>query len=141
MMMSYWITAACQGARKEAGLGMEHIAEVASIDCKEVETFEAIGGWGRQMDMLIEAYAEACSVDPIDLWAKAYVSLLDDERAEHVDSFLSVMADKRLGIFEIVRGTLLDLQQRLDRIERRLLVEETGEVAAETAVDGDGSVA
>lgn len=89
--MLYWLAEAAREARKAAGRKQVHIAASTrtGVDQSTITRFEKRhGGWPRNPDATIQAYADDLDVSPRDLWRKA-LELWDD--------YAAMSADQRAG--------------------------------------------
>lgn len=88
--MLYWLAEVARDARKTAGRKQVHIAAStqAGVDQSTITRFEKrSGGWPRNPDATIKAYADDLDVSPRELWRAAlelweiYATMPADERA------------------------------------------------------------
>lgn len=87
--MLLWLARAAVAAREAAGRKQVHIAASANRDQSSIFRFEqaakAKGGWPRDADRIVSAYADDLDIDPIDLWKHA-LALWEQDRVERVVS-------------------------------------------------------
>ena len=88
--MLLWLARAAVAARKAADRKQVHIAASANRDQSSIFRFEQAaegkGGWPRDADRIISAYADDLDIEPIDLWAHA----LEMWRADRADRVVPI---------------------------------------------------
>ena len=62
---------ALRDARKHAGLRLIDVAGPAGVSQAVLSRFERGHGWPRNPDAVVVAYAEACGLEPEDIWRAA----------------------------------------------------------------------
>lgn len=90
--MLYWLARAAVGAREAAGRKQVHIAASANRDQSSIYRFEQAakgkGGWPRDADRIVAAYADDLDIDSIELWTMA-LQLWRDDRAREPEAITS----------------------------------------------------
>lgn len=69
--MLFWLSRACEAARKAASRRQVHVAASANVDQSTIARFEKGTAWPRQTDRVVAAYADDLEVDAVDLWQEA----------------------------------------------------------------------
>lgn len=77
--MSVRLGAAAREARLEAGLSLLDIATTAGVSQTTIYFFEQRGGWRRETDRIVEAYARELGITEHTLW-QAAIDRDDDEQ-------------------------------------------------------------
>lgn len=63
---------ACRKERRSASEPRWHIARAANVDEATVVRFEQVKAWPRDVDGIVDAYAQCTGVEPQDLWEAAF---------------------------------------------------------------------
>lgn len=70
--MAYWLAQACRLTREEAGLSQTKVAGEVGVRETSVYRFEIGGGWARDPEKYVNAYAQlAGQDDPRQIWDRA----------------------------------------------------------------------
>lgn len=69
--MLYWLAKACTAAREAAGRKQVHVGASADMDQSSVWRFEAGKAWPKNIDKLVNAYADDLDIEPFQLWQAA----------------------------------------------------------------------
>lgn len=70
---------AARAARQHAGLDLRYVALFAGVSEATLSRFENGGGWRRETNAIVIAYADACGTTARDIW-RAAVEAPDDPR-------------------------------------------------------------